>query len=89
MEDKKEAVKYWYDGFTFGKSGEICTPWSVLNYLKTGEFSAYWANTSSNSLVSVLLREGNKQIKQESSAGGRLPESSGERACGKNRALVL
>lgn len=65
MGDKKETVKYWYDGFTFGKTGEIYNPWSVLNYLKTGNFSAYWANTSSNSLVSVLLREGNKQIKQD------------------------
>lgn len=65
MGDKKETVKYWYDGFTFGKTGEIYNPWSVLNYLKTGNFSAYWANTSSNSLVSVLFREGNKQIKQD------------------------
>lgn len=65
MGDKKEAVKYWYDGFSFGKTGEIYNPWSVLNYLKTGKFSAYWANTSSNSLVSVLLREGSKQIKQD------------------------
>lgn len=65
MGDKKEAVKYWYDGFAFGKTGEIYNPWSVLNYLKTGKFSTYWANTSSNSLVSVLLREGSKQIKQD------------------------
>ena len=65
MGDKKAEVKRWYDGFTFGKTGEIYNPWSILNYLKTGEFSTYWANTSSNSLVSVLLREGSKNIKQD------------------------
>ncbi len=65
MGDKKEEVKRWYDGFTFGKTGEIYNPWSILNYLKTGNFSAYWANTSSNSLVSALLREGSKNIKQD------------------------
>ena len=65
MEDGKEEVKRWYDGFTFGKTGEIYNPWSILNYLKTGKFSAYWANTSSNALVSVLLRGGSKNIKQD------------------------
>lgn len=65
MGDKKEEVRRWYDGFTFGKTGEIYNPWSILNYLRTEEFSAYWANTSSNSLVSVLLREGSKNVKQD------------------------
>ena len=65
MEDKKEDVKKWYDGFTFGGYRDIYNPWSILNYLKTGTFSTYWANTSSNSLVGKLIREGNKSIKQD------------------------
>ena len=65
MEDKKEDVKKWYDGFTFGRYRDIYNPWSILNYLKTGTFSTYWANTSSNSLVGKLIREGNKSIKQD------------------------
>jgi len=65
MEDKKEEVKKWYDGFTFGRYRDIYNPWSILNYLKTGTFSTYWANTSSNSLVGKLIREGNKSIKQD------------------------
>lgn len=60
---KKEEVKAWYDGFTFGEVSDIYNPWSILNYLKSGKFSTYWANTSSNSLVGKLIREGNTDIK--------------------------
>ena len=75
MSDKKDDVKRWYDGFTFGKKRDIYNPWSIINYLKTKKFSAYWANTSSNSLVGKLIREGNGSIKQtmeELLAGGTL-----------------
>lgn len=64
LADQKQNVKIWYDGFTFGKKTEIYNPWSVLNCLKTGVFAAYWANTSSNSLVSKLIREGSRRLKQ-------------------------
>jgi len=59
----KAMIKEWYDGFVFGKRGEIYNPWSILNYLDTGEFKTYWANTSSNSLISKLLRESDKSVK--------------------------
>ena len=61
--DKKETVKSWYDGFVFGKHRDIYNPWSILNYLDTGKIATYWANTSSNSLVGKLIREGNRNIK--------------------------
>ena len=60
---QKEDVKYWYDGFIFGKQKDIYNPWSIINFLDTGELTTYWANTSSNALVSKLLREGNQKIK--------------------------
>ena len=61
--DKKGEVKSWYDGFVFGTRREIYNPWSILNYLKTGQLSTYWANTSSNSLVGKLIREGDPDVK--------------------------
>lgn len=64
LPDKKESVKKWYDGFTFGSRTDIYNPWSILNYLDKKRITAYWANTSSNSLVGKLIREGNKNIKQ-------------------------
>ena len=62
--DQKAIVKKWYDGFTFGHQGDIYNPWSVLNFLDKGTVGTYWANTSSNSLVGKLIREGNPRIKQ-------------------------
>ncbi len=61
---EKEKVKEWYDGFVFGKHEDIYNPWSILNFIDTGYYKTYWANTSSNSLVSKLIREGAADIKQ-------------------------
>lgn len=65
LSTEKEQVKYWYDGFTFGKYNGIYNPWSILNFLDKRIFRTYWANTSSNSLVGKLLREGNRRIKEK------------------------
>ncbi|MCI7738704.1 MAG: ATP-binding protein [Lachnospiraceae bacterium] len=62
---EKEKVKKWYDGFVFGKVRDIYNPWSIINLLDTGKFSTYWANTSSNSLVSRLIRQGSRRIKEQ------------------------
>lgn len=61
----KEKVKEWYDGFIFGEVSDIYNPWSILNFLDKGKFSTYWANTSGNSLVGKLIREGNSEIKEQ------------------------
>ena len=62
---EQEKVKYWYDGFIFGTHQDIYNPWSILNFLDKGQYRTYWANTSSNSLVGKLLREGNRRIKEK------------------------
>lgn len=62
---EKEAVKEWYDGFTFGKVCDIYNPWSILNFLDKGKLGTYWANTSANSLVGKLIREGSSSIKKQ------------------------
>jgi len=65
LSDQKQMVKEWYDGFTFGDMSDIYNPWSIINYLDKGRVGAYWANTSSNSLVGKLIKEGNRNIKQD------------------------
>ena len=59
----EDGIRDWYDGFTFGKKTDIYNPWSIINFLDKKKFSTYWANTSSNSLVGKLVREGSKDIK--------------------------
>lgn len=63
LSHKKQEVKNWYDGFTFGNHTDIYNPWSITNFLDTGKLQPYWANTSSNHLADVLIREGSKDIK--------------------------
>ncbi len=62
--DRKQQVKEWYDGFSFGKRKDIYNPWSVINFLDKRKAGAYWANSSANSLVEKLLRQGNTGIKK-------------------------
>ena len=33
LENEKNEVKRWYDGFIFGTHKDIYNPWSILNYL--------------------------------------------------------
>ena len=61
--EKREEVKCWYDGFIFGEHKDIYNPWSILNFLDKGKIGTYWANSSSNSLVGKLVREGSKRVK--------------------------
>jgi len=65
MSGEKEEVKRWYDGFIFGKHKDIYNPWSILNLIDKGVFTTYWANTSSNSLVGKLIREGGRRTKEK------------------------
>ena len=65
LSEEKEQVKRWYDGFIFGRHRDIYNPWSIINFLDKGKYAPYWANTSSNSLVGKLLREGNSELKEQ------------------------
>ena len=64
LSDEKMKVKHWYDGFIFGDYKDIYNPWSILNLLDTRQFTTYWANTSTNSLVGKLIREGSRRVKE-------------------------
>ncbi len=65
MGDKKVEVKQWYDGFTFGEHRDIYNPWSITNYLDEGRLYPYWASTSSNGLVSRLIRTASADVKEK------------------------
>lgn len=65
LEDTGERVKDWYDGFRFGKGHVIYNPWSIVNYLDKRKLQPYWANTSSNDMIGVLLKEGSNELKRE------------------------
>ena len=62
---ERDQVKDWYDGFTFGGMPDIYNPWSITNYLDSGRFAPYWANTSGNALISKIVREGDADLKSD------------------------
>lgn len=64
LEAQKQRVRDWYDGFTFGSRRDIYNPWSIINFLDKRKVGAYWANTSSNRLVSQLIQKGSANIKK-------------------------
>ena len=64
LDDQKEKVKEWYDGFTFGDKHDIYNPWSIINFLDKKQFSTYWADTSSNGLVNKLIQTASAEIKE-------------------------
>lgn len=61
--DRKEEVKDWYDGFTFGTKTDIYNPWSIIHFLDKKKIGDYWVNSSSNDLVGKLIQEGGKGLK--------------------------
>ena len=64
LADQKDAVKQWYDGFTFGSQQDIYNPWSITNYLKEKKLLAYWASTSSNGLINRLIQISKPDVKE-------------------------
>lgn len=60
-----EDIRRWYDGFIFGSKDKIYNPWSITMYLRTREYGTYWADTSSNALVSELMRTGTPELKMQ------------------------
>ena len=64
LSEKKQSVKEWYDGFTFGNKNDIYNPWSILNFIKARKFGSYWADSSSNGLVNKLVKTGSPNLKK-------------------------
>lgn len=62
--DNIEDVKIWYDGYRFGET-EIYNPWSILTYLYRRELGAYWVNTSSNDLITQVLKQSGDDVFEE------------------------
>ena len=63
LSDKKDIVKTWYDGFTFGDKKDIYNPWSIINFLKFKSLKTYWADSNSNGLINSLVQKGSPYIK--------------------------
>lgn len=70
LSHKYETAKEWYNGYIFGNA-HVYNPWSVIRFIKdmladdTSFPCAYWANTSSNSIVRTLIERADEDTKEE------------------------
>ena len=69
LENKREEIKRWYDGYKFAES-DIYNPWSVLKCAKDMTLGssfpqAYWVNTSGNDIVKKLILNASETAKNE------------------------
>lgn len=70
IEQRRDEVKKWYDGYLFGDT-EVYNPWSIINYVDDVIFEdtkfpkPYWSNTSSNSIVQELVKKADGNTRQE------------------------
>ena len=56
IQDEKDNIRKWYDGYTIGNTEGIYNPWSIINYLTDKKLVPYWVNTSSNDLIKMTLK---------------------------------
>ena len=63
--NNKAEVKRWYDGFIFGNQREIYNPWSIICYIRKKQFATYWAQVTSNDIVSTLIAQSNTKVKDD------------------------
>ena len=66
----KDITRDWYDGYRFGDTDVYC-PWDVINYCDElladpgAEPENYWANTSGNDLIRLLLKKANQTTRND------------------------
>ncbi|MEA2029734.1 MAG: AAA family ATPase [Campylobacterota bacterium] len=49
-----DEINNWYNGYNIGGT-TIFNPWSLLSFCNRQEIDVYWANTSSNDIIRVLV----------------------------------
>ena len=61
----REQVRHWYNGYTWG--GErVYNPWSLLNFLGSGQLDNFWSTSGTPKFVTDLLaREGVTELDGE------------------------
>ena len=62
LADRQQDIKDWYNGYKFGNTQQIFSPWSALKCIASkGELDPYWANTSDNILLKNLIEEAHQK----------------------------
>jgi hypothetical protein len=83
LEDKRQILRDWYNGYLFGNT-EVYNPWSsvhvVVGWLadKNEDPKPYWANTSGNDIIRRLVDIADTEMKTDLEtlmAGGKISKT--------------
>ena len=62
LQEQKDEIKRYYDGYAFGKRTGIYNPWSICQFLKLGELKPYWISTSSDNLITSYIEHSRDDV---------------------------
>lgn len=71
LSDKKNEVKEWYDGYTFGNINNIYCPWGISKYIsdhisnRDAKPETYWANTSENNIARGFFNQSSNTVEKD------------------------
>jgi hypothetical protein len=57
VENLKEEIHTWYDGYNWGGKTRVLNPYSVLNFFDNKSFSNYWFQSSRPSHLTALMQK--------------------------------
>jgi len=59
-----EKMKHHYNGFCFDGESRVYCPFSVLNFLKSGEFSNFWMESATPKIIADYMKDRNLTVEQ-------------------------
>jgi hypothetical protein len=72
-QDLLDRIRDKYDGFSFDGKTKIYNPYSIVNFLRNGEFKNYWMESGSVSIIREFMK--NRVISPETYEGIRVTKS--------------
>jgi Predicted AAA-ATPase/PD-(D/E)XK nuclease superfamily/PAS fold len=56
-EEFNDAIKQWYNGYSWDAKKTVYNPFSILNFLQKGEFLDYWFRSGTPTFLVTLIKE--------------------------------
>ncbi len=54
----REEVRQWYNGYSWGGPERVYNPWSLLQFLQTGQLHNFWSDSGTPTFVTKRLAQG-------------------------------
>ncbi|MDR3013541.1 MAG: ATP-binding protein [Chitinispirillales bacterium] len=64
VDELSDKIKYYYNGFCFDGIHKMYNPFSMLNFLHSGEFDNYWMESGSTKMIADYMKERRLTVEQ-------------------------